>query len=552
MSILLLLLASAWAAPFGSVPVQGHLTDSSGLPVEGLTSLHAILYDVDPLFPLWEDDFDVIVDKGTFTILLGEGIALDLAMFRDYIDVKLQLDVGTESLGPIPIGSVPYAGYAAHAGDAQTLQGQAAADFHPSTWTPDWTDLTGRPAGLDDGDDNTTYAAGTGLLLDGSNVFSLEAAEVESIAAGVCFDTEAELTAALDDNYLPAAYTPDWGDLTGVPDGIADGDDDTTYAAGTGVTLSGTTFSLDSSTVETLARGVAFDTEAELTAALDDNYLPASYTPGWSELTGVPADIADGDADTTYAGGTGVNLSGTTFSADAAYVAAQAKLAAFDTEAELTALLDDDYLPAGWAPDWSELTGIPGDIANGDADTTYSAGTGLTLSSTTFAVNDTYVSSVATSVCYDSVSELTTDLDSEYMAKAIGVALLPWTATLTGSATNIITYTNPGRPTDTLDLTGIVPGELRVSSGGLLAISYSDGVIDSRLYVDIDTSPRVACVLLHEEDDTARAGFYFATDGGNDVAGIWGNSTTGTFMLSREGHLGGIVPIYTQYRILCM
>lgn len=36
---------------------------------------------------------------------------------------------------------------------------------------------------------------------------------------------------------------------------------------------------------------------------------------------------------------------------------------------------------------WGGLLGIPGDIADGDDDTTYSAGTGLTLNGTTFALN---------------------------------------------------------------------------------------------------------------------------------------------------------------------
>lgn len=46
--------------------------------------------------------------------------------------------------------------------------------------------------------------------------------------------------------------------------------------------------------------------------------LFAARTP-WSGVTGVPADIADGDDDTTYSAGTGLSLSGGTFSLDAGY-----------------------------------------------------------------------------------------------------------------------------------------------------------------------------------------------------------------------------------------
>jgi len=47
--------------------------------------------------------------------------------------------------------------------------------------------------------------------------------------------------------------------------------------------------------------------------------LHASSAP-WAGLTGVPADLADGDDDTTYSAGTGLTLVGTQFGADTAYL----------------------------------------------------------------------------------------------------------------------------------------------------------------------------------------------------------------------------------------
>ncbi|MAU15351.1 MAG: hypothetical protein CMH46_07405, partial [Muricauda sp.] len=72
----------------------------------------------------------------------------------------------------------------------------------------------------------------------------------------------------------------------------------------------------------------------------------ANIAPDWASITGIPADIDDGDDDTTYSAGLGLSLTGTTFSVDNANI----------------------------APDWASITGIPADIDDGDDDTTYSAG----------------------------------------------------------------------------------------------------------------------------------------------------------------------------------
>jgi hypothetical protein len=73
-----------------------------------------------------------------------------------------------------------------------------------------------------------------------------------------------------------------------VPAGFADDtDDDTTYAAGTGLALTGTTFSVNNATI----------------------------APDWNNLTNVPAGFADDtDDDTTYTPGVGLTLTGTQFS----------------------------------------------------------------------------------------------------------------------------------------------------------------------------------------------------------------------------------------------
>jgi len=138
-----------------------------------------------------------------------------------------------------------------------------------------------------------------------------------------------------------------------VPAGFADGTDDTgvSYTAGTGITISGTTISANQTTVEGWARGVCYDTTAELRGALDTVYAPAGHSHAWSTITGMPAGFADGiDNDTLYS--------------------------------------------------WSTLPGIPAGFADGvDNDTLYSAGSGLTLSGTTFSADTSYLQRRVATAC---------------------------------------------------------------------------------------------------------------------------------------------------------
>jgi hypothetical protein len=141
---------------------------------------------------------------------------------------------------------------------------------------------------------------------------------------------EAALRTDLDDAATVGGETAtslhSWANLTGVPGGFADGvDNDTSVTAGAGLVLSGTTLSADFvgtggdfGTANTVARSNhlhdgRYYTEAELNAA--GGTINAAANPvDWSRLKGVPAGIADGvDANTAYAAGAGLSLTGTTF-----------------------------------------------------------------------------------------------------------------------------------------------------------------------------------------------------------------------------------------------
>lgn len=117
----------------------------------------------------------------------------------------------------------------------------------------------------------------------------------------------------------------------------------------------------------------------------------------WTKLAGVPGDIADGtDSDTTYTAGEGIRLTGTEFSVQFDGEGVLAKAARSDhqhdnryyTESELRTggTLNSPGNPVAW----TKLSGVPSGFADGvddDTNTTYSAGTALSLTGTTLNVD---------------------------------------------------------------------------------------------------------------------------------------------------------------------
>jgi hypothetical protein len=77
-----------------------------------------------------------------------------------------------------------------------------------------------------------------------------------------------------------------------------------------------------------------------------------------------------------------------------------------------------DYRLAADNIDWADVAGVPVSLIDGDQDTTYTSGTGLTLSSANqFAADQTAIEGWAKGVAYDTVGELRTQLDGVYAAK---------------------------------------------------------------------------------------------------------------------------------------
>ncbi|MCB9520863.1 MAG: hypothetical protein H6699_08310 [Myxococcales bacterium] len=254
-----------------------------------------------------------------------------------------------------------------------------------------------------DDDTDTTYDAGAGLALAGTT-FSVDATAVQTRVSGAC-PAGSSISAIAEDGSVTCEV---------------DDDTDTTYGAGAGLALTGTTFSVDAATVQSRVGGVcppgsainAIAEDGTVTCEVDDD-TNTTYTAGiglalsgttFSVNTGViqarvgsscPAGssiravAANGtvtcetDDDTTYAAGAGLALTGTTFAVDT--TAIQARV-------------------GGSCPTGSSISSIAADgtvtcEVDDDTNTTYSAGTGLTLTGTTFAVSPTAVQTRVASTC---------------------------------------------------------------------------------------------------------------------------------------------------------
>jgi hypothetical protein len=245
--------APAYAAAPGLLPMQGYLVDADGAPIDGATEIVFALYDADTdATPLFEETQSVTIDKGMFTAYVGQVEELDLALFRDQPVLYASMTIDGEELLPrVQLGSVPYAAYAQYCG---------AVDF---------ADVTNVPADLTDGDRDTTYDAGAGLRLS-RTTFSADLGVLQSRVTGTCTIGSAIRSIGAD------------GSVQCEPD------DDTTYSAGTGLMLSGTSFSADSSALQSRVTGSCAPGQA-IRSIAEDGTVQCEADDVGGDVTGVIA-----------------------------------------------------------------------------------------------------------------------------------------------------------------------------------------------------------------------------------------------------------------------
>jgi hypothetical protein len=204
---LLLFSSGAGAASPPFLPLQGYLQDTAGNPISGDVSLRFTIYDAEVGGnTVWNETQTALVEDGLFAIYLGEETTIDLGIFLAHTHLWLGIQVESDpEMGRVYLGSTPYTAYAEYCGNIP-------AHGH------DLSEIAGSDA----------LAAGPQVCSGSDKVVGL--------------DLSGDLVCAADNN--------------------------TTYLAGTGLTLSGNTFSVTSSTVQlrvsgTCASGSAIRSIAE-------------------------------------------------------------------------------------------------------------------------------------------------------------------------------------------------------------------------------------------------------------------------------------------------
>ncbi len=267
----------------GTMTVQGILRDTEGRPVDGTVPFVMELKTATR--SLWTESQSTTLQAGLFTLTLGDTTPIDPTLF-DGGPVSLVVTVDGEEMAPIPLTAVPYAFRAASADTAATAE--TAENYAGDV---DWAQLTGVPAGFADGtDDGNTYAAGAGLALAG-NSFSVDTAAVQTRISGTCAPGQSI-----------RAIGADGSVICEIDDSATAG---ATYAAGSGLSLAGTTFSVDTAAIQARVFGTCAAGSAIASIGVDGTVT------------------CETDDSATYAAGSGLSLAGTTFSVDTATIQAR-------------------------------------------------------------------------------------------------------------------------------------------------------------------------------------------------------------------------------------
>ncbi len=130
------------------------------------------------------------------------------------------------------------------------------------------------PLDLSDFRDSGTWYLGMALGTDAELTPRFHVATAP-FAAYAQYCEEAAVVGGIDPADIRLLADPvSWSEITSstLPAGLADGDNDTKYTAGTGVSLTGTEFSADKATIDGWAKAAAYDTLEELRIDLDAIY----------------------------------------------------------------------------------------------------------------------------------------------------------------------------------------------------------------------------------------------------------------------------------------
>jgi hypothetical protein len=321
------------------IPVQGVLSDGEGEFVTGVTNIIFRIYDSESAaIPLWTEVQSVAVEGGFFTAYLGDLTPLPVEVLGAAGELWLGVTVGADpEMNRTEFAAVPFALFCEN----------AVGDITPASIS-----VGGNLVVNSDGEwvGPGMYAAGAGLTLSGT----LFAADIGTAAGTV---------AAGDHGHdYSAVYA------------ALEHDHDADYAA------------------------IGHDHDADYMASVTcaAGLMLKATAAGWECAE-------DLDEDTTYSAGTGLTLTGTQFAASigtaAGTVAAGdhghdefADFAQFDET--ISAI---DCSTVGQVLKWNSATWVC--AADEDTNTTYTAGTGLTMTGTQLAADTSVLQARVGATC---------------------------------------------------------------------------------------------------------------------------------------------------------
>ena len=225
------------AAVPGQVSYQGMITDNLGIPLEGTHSMRFYLYDAGGTQVWYEEHLDVVVTGGVYNIQLGAVLPLSVDFFADgevYLGVAVyHADSSTwEMLSPRqPLTSTPYA---FQAENADTLAGQAAADFAPSVHAHSGGDIT--TGTVDEARIDPDIARD--VELSWGNLTGIPSDIADGDQVGVSTETDPTIT----DPSIKDGVS--WDEVSGIPSGFADNVDDIGLSASSDYGRSGVSSTL--------------------------------------------------------------------------------------------------------------------------------------------------------------------------------------------------------------------------------------------------------------------------------------------------------------------